>query len=271
VGDQDRHRGSATHGHLVLWDIDGTLVHGPGTGLLAFRRAFVALTGHTPSEAHAPLPGWTDRQAVLDELARLGLPAGLAEPTLARMATEFAALGDVLAESGRALPGAAAILRHLAEDKSVTQSVLTGNSEGIARQKLATFGLADHLDLDAGAYGDVRGERGDLLLLAWENQRRLRGASFGPESTWVVGDTPRDLACARAHGARCLLVATGQYPLAELAPLGADAVVPDLLDGPRVLAALGLAGGETPDGSRGGTWPWPHVRAPARRPRRPPR
>lgn len=211
----------------------------------------MALTGQAPSEAHAPLPGWTDRQAVLDELARLGLPASLAEPVLARMTTEFAALSDELAAKGRALPGAGRLLRALAEDGSVTQSVLTGNSEGIARRKLTTFELADHLDLDAGAYGDARSDRADLLALAWENQRRLRGGSFGPDSTWVVGDTPRDLACARAHGARCLLVATGQYPLHELAPLGADAVVPDLCDGPRVFAALGLAAEERPDGRLG--------------------
>lgn len=252
MGDDSFADGRAAPGRLVLWDIDGTLVRGPGTGLVAFRRAFVALTGEEPSEAHLPVPGSTDRQAVGDTLAALGLPAGLASPILARMAQEFAALGHELAARGRALPGTGPLLATLAQDPTVTQSVLTGNVEAIARQKLATFGLADHLDLDAGAYGDARRQRADLLALAWENQRRLRGASFGPASTWIVGDTPRDLACARAHGARCLLVATGQYPLDQLAALGPDAVVPDLADGPRVLATLDLAGRDGRDGRRAG-------------------
>lgn len=126
--------------------------------------------------------------------------------------------------------------------------MLTGNSEAIARQKLTTFGLAGHLELDAGAYGDARAERADLLLLAWENQRRLRGGSFRPKHTWV-SDTPRDMPCARAHGARCLLVATGQYALSELAPLGGEAVVADFSDGPRVKSALGLSSRTSPDSS----------------------
>jgi phosphoglycolate phosphatase-like HAD superfamily hydrolase len=238
-------------GPLVLWDIDGTLLRVPGMGLLAFGRACVALTGEAPSEELVLVPGSTDRQAVLDQLARLGRPASLAAPFLARMAEEFAALRPELADKGWPLPGAGPLLQRLAEDGAVTQSVLTGNVEAIARQKLTTFGLAQHLDLDAGAYGDVCAERADLLLLAWENQQRLRGRSFLPEDTWVVGDTPRDLACARAHGARCLLVATGQYPLDELSPLCADAVVPDLLDTKRILATLGLAGRPRADARRG--------------------
>jgi phosphoglycolate phosphatase-like HAD superfamily hydrolase len=238
------------YGPLVLWDIDGTLVRVPGMGLLAFRRACVALTGQTPSEELVLVPGSTDRQAVLDQLAGLDQPASLAAPILSRMAEEFAALGPEVAHQGWPLPGAGPLLQRLAEDAAVTQSVLTGNVKAIARQKLATFGLARHLDLDAGAYGDARAARADLLLLAWENQQRLRGRSFGPEDTWVIGDTPRDLACARAHGARCLLVATGQYPLGELSSLDADAVVPDLLDTARVLATLGLDGPPRADARR---------------------
>jgi phosphoglycolate phosphatase len=229
-----------TRAQLVLWDIDGTLVRAAGVGVLAFRRAFAALIGRPPPEERFLVPGMTDRQGVVEVLAQVGLEEGVADPILARMAVEFAALGSELAEKGRALPGAVAVLGRLAKDGTIIQSVLTGNIEAIARRKLATFGLAHHLDLDAGAYGDAHRERSDLLLLAWEKQQRLRGRSFGPESTWVVGDTPRDLACARAHGASCLLVATGQYPMAELAALGPDAVLADLSDPAPVLSTFGV-------------------------------
>jgi len=61
---------------------------------------------------------------------------------------------------------------------------------------------------------------------------------------WIIGDTPRDLETARAGGARCLLVATGRYPIDELAPLGADAVLPDLTDTALVVALVtGSSGG----------------------------
>ena len=67
---------------------------------------------------------------------------------------------------------------------------------------------------------------------------RCREAGVDISSVWVVGDTPRDLACARAGGARCLLVGTGGYPTEELEGIGADAVFDDLSDTARVLAVL---------------------------------
>jgi phosphoglycolate phosphatase-like HAD superfamily hydrolase len=70
--------------------------------------------------------------------------------------------------------------------------------------------------------------------------RRATTAGFdvGVATTWVVGDTPRDLACARAAGVRCLLVATGGYPLSDIVAAGADAVMEDLSDTARVVELL---------------------------------
>jgi phosphoglycolate phosphatase-like HAD superfamily hydrolase len=67
---------------------------------------------------------------------------------------------------------------------------------------------------------------------------RHPGASFSASETWVVGDTPRDLACARAGGARCALVATGNFGVDDLADLGADALLVDLSDTDDVVALL---------------------------------
>ena len=55
---------------------------------------------------------------------------------------------------------------------------------------------------------------------------------------WVVGDTPRDLECARAGGARCLLVGTGRFPTEELRALGPDLAVDDLGDVDAIYEAL---------------------------------
>ncbi|MDQ3979316.1 MAG: HAD hydrolase-like protein, partial [Actinomycetota bacterium] len=71
-----------------------------------------------------------------------------------------------------------------------------------------------------------------------DRARRLRGWDVEAATTWVVGDTANDLACARAGGARCLLVATGRVPLEELERLGADQVLPDLSDAEAVTRLL---------------------------------
>jgi phosphoglycolate phosphatase-like HAD superfamily hydrolase len=109
------------------------------------------------------------------------------------------------------------------------QTVVTGNIEPVARMKLAAAALVDHLLLDVGGYGSDHHERAELVHIAC---RRIETAHrpVDPRHTWVVGDTPRDLACARAAGVRCVLVATGTHSLESMRDLGADAVLPDLAD-----------------------------------------
>ena len=71
-----------------------------------------------------------------------------------------------------------------------------------------------------------------------ERVERLRGERYGPDEVWVIGDTPRDLACARTAGVRCLLVATGQIPVTDLLSLDADAVLEDLTNTEEVVQIL---------------------------------
>jgi phosphoglycolate phosphatase len=104
--------------------------------------------------------------------------------------------------------------------------------------KLAAFGLEKWLDLESGAYGSDHEDRRELVPIALEHLASLRGLHLTPEETWVVGDTPRDFECAEAGGAHCLLVATGSYSVEDLAPLGADATLPDLSDTPAVTRLL---------------------------------
>jgi phosphoglycolate phosphatase-like HAD superfamily hydrolase len=116
--------------------------------------------------------------------------------------------------------------------------VLTGNIAPNARAKLSAFGLDGFLDLEVGAYGDEYSDRRQLLPVAWKRQRDDRGTDYGPGETWIVGDTANDLACARAGGAYCLLVATGRQGLAELEALVPDAVLENLTDTGRVVELL---------------------------------
>ena len=107
----------------------------------------------------------------------------------------------------------------------------------MAQLKLAAADLAHRLQLDLGGYGSDHLLRAELVRTSLHRIAEATG-DVDPSNTWVVGDTPRDLDCARAAGVRCLLVATGTNPFEKLAALGADAALPDLADVDRVLAAL---------------------------------
>jgi len=116
--------------------------------------------------------------------------------------------------------------------------VLTGNIRPLAVLKLERAGLGEHLDLAAGAYGDVHEVRAELVTAARAAASQLYGTDFSGPRTVLVGDTPLDVAAALATGARVVAVATGSFDAAELAAAGAHVVLPDLLDTGRLVAAV---------------------------------
>jgi phosphoglycolate phosphatase-like HAD superfamily hydrolase len=108
----------------------------------------------------------------------------------------------------------------------------------MAEMKLHTLRLADHLDLDIGAYGDTAECRADLVHIARSKAAIAYCHDFAGSETLLAGDTPLDIAAALSAGARSLGVATGASTAAELAAAGADAVLPDLTDPSAVVAAI---------------------------------
>jgi len=223
---------------LVLWDIDGTLVRSGGIGSAAFDRALQGVFGRMP-EATVRMSGKTDPQIVREYMELMEVDDVDSLPDVLRVLEhELAAAEEELATQGSACEGAADVLARLHEDSRVVQSVLTGNIAPNAVVKLAAFGLDHLLDLEAGAFGSDHADRRALVPIALARQRELRGLAFEPAETWVVGDTPSDLECARAAGARCLLVASGRFTLDDLTPLGAEGVVPDLTDADRIVELL---------------------------------
>jgi phosphoglycolate phosphatase len=223
---------------LVLFDIDGTLVRAGPVGAAVFNRAIEAVLGEVPTE-RVRMSGKTDPQIVREYLALVEsddpshLPA-----VLARLERELTAAATQIASDGETCPGVPALLSTLSGDDRLHLSLLTGNIAPNAVVKLAAFGLEKWLDLESGAYGSDHEDRRELVPIALEHLASLRGLHLTPEETWVVGDTPRDFECAEAGGAHCLLVATGSYSVEDLAPLGADATLPDLSDTPAVTRLL---------------------------------
>jgi phosphoglycolate phosphatase len=219
---------------LVLWDVDYTLVSADGLGTRLYEVVFREMFGRELT-AVAPKAGRTDRAIIGDTLALAGVSRAEVEPFLAALA-QVAANGAVPGPC-RPMAGASAAVAALAA-AGIRQSVLTGNVRPLAALKLRRAGLVDHLDLDAGAYGDVHEVRAELVTVARQAAGRVFGRDFGGWSTILVGDTPLDVEAALATGARAVAVATGSYPAAELTAAGAEVVLPDLTDTARVLAVI---------------------------------
>jgi phosphoglycolate phosphatase len=228
---------------LVLWDVDGTLLRTSGIGQQAFYLAAEHVLGRPLDDRNAVrMSGKTDPLIALEILTLAGLEdeeaRRLLPEVVTRLEAELEQARDLVRDQGHVLPGVEAVLEKLHDDPGVVLSVLTGNTAANAAVKLQAFGLERWLDVDVGAFGSDDHDREQLVPVALDRLRRLRGRDLFPGQVWVVGDTPRDLACARAGGARCLLVATGRFELEELEGLGADDVRADLTDTAAVVDLL---------------------------------
>lgn len=239
--DAERPSAAAPPSRLVLWDVDGTLLRAGDVASTAFTRAIEVMVGR-PLRHRVRMSGKTDPQIVGELLAEAGVPEAERHvaPILARLELELRGAGPIIAAHGEVLPGIRELLPALHADPRFLQTLLTGNLAPNARVKVGAFGLERWLDMEVGAYGSDDADRRNLVPVALERVARLRGHRFAPGEVWVVGDSDNDLACARAAGARCLLVGTGRASREELLPLGADATLADLSD---VMGVIGLLAG----------------------------
>jgi len=226
----------------VLWDVDYTLVAAGGVGSHLYRIALAELYGLDLPGNLRSMAGRTDTSIALEVLAAAGVPEPASQVGLFqdRLAALTPGLAGMVREQGRVLPGADAALAALAAASSrpVVQSLLTGNIPALARMKLAALGLADHLDLSVGGYGDVSEFRADLVPVARRRAAERYQADFAGRATVLVGDTPSDIEAATQSAARSVGVATGSFSMQQLADAGADIVLPDLTDTSAVIRAV---------------------------------
>lgn len=224
---------------LVLFDIDGTLLSASGAGRRAIHRALVEVYGTAgPIDAY-DFHGKTDPQIVRDLLTAAGLsPADVAEREPAFFAHYLDCLEGEIGDGERVrlYPGVAALVESLAGSEGCVVGLLTGNVEGGARIKLRSTGLWPRFRL--GAYGSDHADRTRLPEVAARRAERLVGRVFRGPDVVVVGDTPLDVGCGRAYGARCIAVATGRHSVDDLTACAADHVFADLAETERVLAAI---------------------------------
>ena len=227
----------AEHVHVVLFDIDGTLMRGHGTGSRALLRAGRAVCGKAFSLEGILISGGLDR-VIYESAARA---MGLADPEALHAAFHARYLQELARELASAcpapelLPGVLQLLAALEARSDVAVGLPTGNYRQAVPIKFKAVGL--EYAFAAGAFGEDARLRHGLVPIALERFAQL-GKRVPVERVVVVGDTPRDVECAIKNGCRCLAVATGMYAEADLHDAGAHRVVPDLRDPDALLSLL---------------------------------
>jgi phosphoglycolate phosphatase len=214
--------------HVCLFDIDGTLISSGGAGKSALERTLATEFGIDRPIDKLSLSGRTDR-AIIRDLFLMHELEESPENWQRLRAGYLRHLPACLACSqGSVLPGISALLAHLAVREEIAIGLLTGNLRDGARLKLGHFGLFDYFAF--GGYGDRHLDRDDVAREALaEVQARFNG-SVSAERIWVIGDTPLDVRCARAIGARVAAVATGWHTGEELAEARPDLLLADFTD-----------------------------------------
>jgi phosphoglycolate phosphatase-like HAD superfamily hydrolase len=210
---------------LVLFDIDGTLVLTGGAGVRAMTRACEELIGHTEALDGIPVAGRTDWIILHDTLARVGRDLDM--DLFSRLRDRYLThLSEEIERPGRGfkgtLPGIPQLLAALDDRPDVFLGLLTGNFEQGARIKLEHFNLWRYFR--CGAFGDDASDRNALVPFAVQRARTSGAVHTHLHDVIVVGDTPHDVACARAAGAPPVAVATGSFTVDQLRDAGADVV-----------------------------------------------
>jgi phosphoglycolate phosphatase len=214
---------------LILWDIDGTILHSAGGGMRAMRSSLQAVFGITEPITDVEFAGRTDPWIVRRILRKFGLPES--QENVDRYLNGYvSALPEHMRAAGaRVLPGVETLLDAAESIEEVSQGLLTGNIRKGAETKLAFHGLWHHFPF--GAFADDSEIRNELGPHALRRAREHSGVSFEPGRVWVIGDTPHDIACARAVGVRVLAVATGGTTASDHSAHAPDALMESLEDG----------------------------------------
>jgi phosphoglycolate phosphatase len=224
---------------LLLFDIDGTLILTGGAGSRAMTRAFAATHGLEDALQKVDLAGRTDRIIMREALTHAGRDHEDVDLDEFREAY-CSALREEIQKPGTGrrglLPGVRPLLDALAARDDVRLALLTGNFRASAEIKLAAFGVWDYFSW--GAFADDAIERDDLIRIAHARHETRHGQLIEPEAVVVIGDTPHDIRCARAGGAKAVAVATGNYDLEALRGHQPDALFADLSDTDAVLDTL---------------------------------
>ncbi len=227
---------------FVFFDVDETLVHLNGSARTAMRAALTEVFGVAGPVEDFPMAGKTDRQIFGELLKAAGVPAETVRRRMDVLLTTYCRVYPPVAiQAGiTPCPGVLALTGGLAgwvARGALKVGLLTGNLECLPFPKLEAVGIDSGL-FELGAYGSDATDRKVLARIAQQRASQLIGAEVSPGDITVIGDTPEDIACARAIGAKAMAVATGQFSVITLDAYHPDHLFFDFSDPERVIAAI---------------------------------
>jgi phosphoglycolate phosphatase-like HAD superfamily hydrolase len=226
---------------LVLFDIDGTLLHTHGAGRRAIHAALMHEVGALDPDSQVRFDGKTDPQIVrelLEEVEHADRENGDRIAAICRRYVDLLAAELDAGTCGTTVyPGITTLLDRIEERHDSILGLLTGNVVDGARLKLSAAGIAPER-FRVGAFGSDHHDRARLPSIAAERAEPLMGRRPAGADIVILGDTPADVTCGQAVGARAIGVATGHYSVGELRAAGAFAVFEDLAATASVLDAI---------------------------------
>lgn len=225
--------------HLVLFDIDGTLLHSGGCGRTATRSAMQEVFGTSGVSDAVSFAGKTDWQILLESLGPVGIGVDTVRDQLSHYVAAVARhlQGMIAQYPVQPCVGALQVVAALADDPSVVVGLVTGNMPSLVPIKLRAAGF-DPTDFKIGAFGSEGWERSMLPPLALERAKAYSGTDFTPGQIVIIGDTPGDIACAASIRARTIAVATGPFSTAQLRAHNPTHVFESMADCDLFLAAV---------------------------------
>jgi len=222
---------------LLLFDIDGTLIHSAGAGMQALRLALAERHEIEDDFHDIEIAGMTDSGIVISILKKHKIPASNENVTaFLDSYVHFLSL-ELTRRKGSLLPGVLELLEKLKSRPHVVLGLLTGNVSRGAQLKLEHYGVWHFFEF--GAFADDHHDRNRLGPFARARAKEKHGCEFSAAEIDVIGDTPRDIACGKALGARTVAVATGTWSRERLGQHNPDVLIDDLSDVDRLIDTLG--------------------------------
>ncbi len=224
--------------NYLLWDIDGTLMLTNYAGVAALKEALQKIYGLEDFEFTFGMSGRTDRYIARKAIE--GIKDSWTPEESKRMLEFYATLlpASLARKKGHLLPHVKECLAWAEKNPQVKSVLLTGNCEPAAHAKLAHFGIENYFDYSLSAFGEISELRDDLSVALW---KKLKAAdpAVRPEDLIIIGDTPHDIRCAHAIGARSLIVLTGSvYKKEQLEAEHPWKIIPELPANPEELLDL---------------------------------
>lgn len=222
---------------LLLFDIDGTLIHSGGAGIHALQVAFKERFNIIDDLRDIEVAGMTDSGIVVNILNKHKIPASNENVSAFLDSYVHFLSRELPRRKGKLLPGVLELLRSLKSRPHLVLALLTGNVSRGAQLKLEHYGVWHFFEF--GAFADDHRDRNRLGPFARARAKERHGFEFSAAEIDVIGDTPRDIACGRALGARTIAVATGTWTCDQLAEYNPDFLIEDLSNVEKVIHTLG--------------------------------